>query len=212
MFHNKALAKCKFSISKKPPKFTIIPIFLGITTKSSVDIVIIRPIRIKQSDSDSFPMKIELKKSLKLSCDTMIDPQILDTISIQWFKDDQKLNNNLNKSEIFIDSVDQTDGGIYKCEVKSSLDFLDSVKSTWIVEISQFPKIIPTFPHQLVLLNGQTKGIQCIGKLIHSSEIRGLRSMKCSSETLQNLLYIMYKKTHVVFFCFSFRATLLFAL
>ena len=149
----------------KKPKFTIIPIFLGITTKSSVDIVIIRPIRIKQSDSDSFPMKIELKKSLKLSCDTMIDPQILDTISIQWFKDDQKLNNNLNKSEIFIDSVDQTDGGIYKCEVKSSLDFLDSVKSTWTVEISQFPKIVPTFPHQLVLLNGQTKGIQCIGKL-----------------------------------------------
>ena len=28
-----------------------------------------------------------------------------------------------------------------------------------------------------------------IGK--HSSEIRGLRSTKCSSETLQNLLYIM---------------------
>ena len=37
----------------------------------------------------------------------------------------------------------------------------------------------------------------------HSSEIRGLRSTKCSSETLQNLLYFMYKKTHVVVF-FSF--------
>ena len=33
----------------------------------------------------------------------------------------------------------------------------------------------------------------------HSSEIRGLHLTKCSSETLQNLLYFMYKKTHVVF-------------
>ena len=38
----------------------------------------------------------------------------------------------------------------------------------------------------------------------HSSEIRGLRSTKCSSATLQNLLYFMYKKTHVVFFVFHF--------
>ena len=40
--------------------------------------------------------------------------------------------------------------------------------------------------------------------LAHSSEIRGLYSTKCSSETLQNLLYFMYKKTHVVFFVFHF--------
>ena len=30
---------------------------------------------------------------------------------------------------------------------------------------------------------------------IHSSEITGLRSTKCSSRTLQNLLFFMYKKT-----------------
>ena len=36
--------------------------------------------------------------------------------------------------------------------------------------------------------------------LLHSSEIRGLRSTNCYSETLQNLLYFMYKKTHVGFF------------
>ena len=36
----------------------------------------------------------------------------------------------------------------------------------------------------------------------HFSEIRGLCSTKCSSETLQNLLYLMYKKTHAVFFSF----------
>ena len=46
----------------------------------------------------------------------------------------------------------------------------------------------------------------------HSSEIRGLCSTKCSSKTLQNLLYFMYDKAHVVFFPFSFRATLLFPL
>ena len=38
----------------------------------------------------------------------------------------------------------------------------------------------------------------------HSSEKRGLRSTKCSSEALQNFLYFMYKKTHVVFFIFYF--------
>ena len=38
----------------------------------------------------------------------------------------------------------------------------------------------------------------------HSSWIRGLSSTKCFSETLQNLLYFMYKKTHVVFFVFHF--------
>ena len=41
-------------------------------------------------------------------------------------------------------------------------------------------------------------------RCIQSSEIRGLRSTKCSSETLQNLLYFMYKKTSVVFSIFHF--------
>ena len=44
------------------------------------------------------------------------------------------------------------------------------------------------------------------------SEIRGLRSTKCSSETLQNLLYFMYKKTHVVFFFFHFVQLYIFTL
>ena len=39
---------------------------------------------------------------------------------------------------------------------------------------------------------------------VHSSEIRGLRLMKLPSEMLQNLLYFMYKKTHVVLFVFHF--------
>ena len=38
----------------------------------------------------------------------------------------------------------------------------------------------------------------------HSSEIRGLCSTKCSSETIKNLLHFMYKKIHVVFFVFHF--------
>ena len=50
------------------------------------------------------------------------------------------------------------------------------------------------------------------GKMYYYLEIRGLRSTKCSNETLQNLLYFMYEKTHVFFFCFSFRATLYFYL
>ena len=48
--------------------------------------------------------------------------------------------------------------------------------------------------------------------LPHSSEIRGLCSTKCSSETLQNLLYFMYKKTHVVFFVFHFMQLYIFTL
>ena len=51
-----------------------------------------------------------------------------------------------------------------------------------------------------------------MASLLHSSEIRGLRSTKCYSEMLQNLLYFMHKKTHVVLFRFSFRATLYFNL
>ena len=46
----------------------------------------------------------------------------------------------------------------------------------------------------------------------HSSEIRGLRLTKSSSETLQNLLYFMYKKTHVVFFVFHFVQLYIFTL
>ena len=47
-----------------------------------------------------------------------------------------------------------------------------------------------------------------------NSEIRGLCSTKCSSETLQNLLYFMYKKrkTHVVFFVFHFVQLYIFTL
>ena len=33
---------------------------------------------------------------------------------------------------------------------------------------------------------------------VHSSKIKGLRSTKCSSEMLQNLLNFMHKKPHVV--------------
>ena len=55
---------------------------------------------------------------------------------------------------------------------------------------------------------GNSKNNYCIsgnGMPYHSSKIRGLRSTKCSSETLQNLLCFMYiNKTHVVFFIFHF--------
>ena len=47
---------------------------------------------------------------------------------------------------------------------------------------------------------------------VHSSEIRGLRSTKCSSVSLQNLLYFMYKKTHVVLFVFHFVQLYIFTL
>ena len=46
----------------------------------------------------------------------------------------------------------------------------------------------------------------------HSSELRGLCSTKSSSEMLQNLLYFMYKKTHVVFFVFNFMQLYIFTL
>ena len=46
----------------------------------------------------------------------------------------------------------------------------------------------------------------------HSSEKRGLRSMKYASKMLQNLLYFMYKKTHVVFFVYHFVQPYIFTL
>ena len=46
----------------------------------------------------------------------------------------------------------------------------------------------------------------------HSSEIRGLCLMKCSCETLQNLLYFWNTKTTLFFFIYNFMLTLLFSL
>ena len=48
--------------------------------------------------------------------------------------------------------------------------------------------------------------------IYHSSEIKDSRSTKCCSKTLQNLLYFMYKKTHVVFFVFHFMQLYVFTL
>ena len=47
---------------------------------------------------------------------------------------------------------------------------------------------------------------------LHTSEKRGLCLTKCSSETLQNLPYFRNTKIHIVFFRFSFCATLFFPL
>ena len=49
-------------------------------------------------------------------------------------------------------------------------------------------------------------------RIEYSSKFQSLCSMKCSSETLQNLLYFMYKKTHVVFFVFHFVQLYIFTL
>ena len=46
---------------------------------------------------------------------------------------------------------------------------------------------------------GNSKMMPILPMHNHSPEIRGLCSTKCSSETLQNLLYFMYKKTTLVF-------------
>jgi len=41
--------------------------------------------------------------------------------------------------------------------------------------------------------------------MYHSSERRGLLSLKCSTETIQNfMLDLMYKKTHINLFVFHF--------
>ena len=47
---------------------------------------------------------------------------------------------------------------------------------------------------------------------LHSPEKRGFCKCFCPAKTLQNLLYFYNKETRVVFFHFSFRATLSFLL
>ena len=92
-------------------------------------------------------------------------------------------------------------------------------------ERSSKMKMMLLLPPQLVvaiflvlLRSGKTNGhmellLPClVNTRFHSSEKRGLRSTKCSSETLQNLLYFMYKKTHVVFFVFHFVQLYIFTL
>ena len=85
--------------------------------------------RIKESN-DSL-IEIEPGNSLKLVCDAMIDERILETVTFNWYKNDQKLPNS--KSEFSIDSVDKTDAGSYKCQVSSTLKFLEAVESNWNV-------------------------------------------------------------------------------
>ena len=58
--------------------------------------------------------------------------------------------------------------------------------------------------YELAKTSGEMSQVISYTISVHSSEIRGLRSTKFSSKTLQNLLYFMYKKTHVVFFVFLF--------
>ena len=47
--------------------------------------------------------------------------------------------------------------------------------------------------------SGLKKNIAKKSAKLHSSEIRGLSSTKCSSETLQNLLYFMYLMNALVY-------------
>ena len=69
------------------------------------------------------------------------------------------------------------------------------------LQCCKIEKLIYTFCYADLLL--LTTSLVTARIYLHSSEIRGLCSTKCSSETLHNLLYFMYKKTHVVFFIFS---------
>ena len=69
-----------------------------------------------------------------------------------------------------------------------------------------------TFSYPLNTFIDITKEPLYLSSSTHSSEIRGLRSTKCSSKTLQKLLYFMYKKTHVVFFVFHFVQLYIFTL
>ena len=66
--------------------------------------------------------------------------------------------------------------------------------------------------HRLPKQQAKAPELVIVFFLNHSSEIRGLRSTKCSSETVQNLLYFMYKKTYVVFFVFHFVQLFIFTL
>ena len=105
--------------------------FSGQAVQNSVNIILIQSMRIKEFN-DSL-IKIEPGNSLKLVCDAMIDERILETVTFNWYKNDQKLPNT--KSEFSIDSVDKTDAGSYKCRVSSTLKFLEAVESNWNVSI-----------------------------------------------------------------------------
>ena len=130
---------------------------LGVAVQSSVNIVILQSIRIKEPSDE--PIEVEPEQELKLVCDAMIDERIQDTISFNWYKDEEKLD--IGGPELLIDRVGRNDGGIYKCSVTSSLRILVPVESSWTVQIIQSPKILSTFPHSLILLKGQTRHLNC---------------------------------------------------
>ena len=91
-----------------------------------------------------------------------------------------------------------------KLSNSKSSDEINNNKSSLELSFSlgKLRKLCLTFPMPNLLIEGDMgmrgvlqlsskKKIVCI--VCHSSEIRGLRIMKCSSEMLQNLLYFKYK-------------------
>ena len=88
-------------------------------------------------------------------------------------------------------------------EVRGS-EFLGSFQAYLVTYIYKYMVDLPNLrihPHSILAPTTTTGPPKAFW---HSSEIRGLHSTKCFSKTLQNLLYFMYKKTHVVFFVFHF--------
>ena len=99
---------------------------------------------------------------------------------------------------------------VFIVKVLASLEFSSTSLAKWgfitsmaVKSIGGFIRVNGTITTSFVMLFFCYAGFW-VRFTFHSSEIRGLHSTKCSSETLQNLLYFMYKKTHVVFFFFHF--------
>ena len=108
----------------------------------------------------------------------------------------------LNQPHVFLGSWNRFKKA-YKYE-KSVLSAQNARAIPFLYYKKKQGKFIKSLTKESKKMKVVSKVTSICDKCLHSSEKRGLRSTNCSSKTLQNLLYFMYKKIHVVFFVFHF--------
>ena len=144
---------------------------VGNSVQSHLELVIVQGFRIKEPESRI----IEAEEGLQLTCDAIIDERLMSSVYFEWRKNEEILQ-NFNSSSLSIDQVTKNDAGDYKCILKSTFSFIQSVEEQWTVKIKQAPEIFPSFPSSLPLIEGESVTLKCLTKGIPSPNIEWVKS------------------------------------
>ena len=134
------------------------------TIQSHVNIVIFQPARIKEPEENH--LEVEPPLPLKLSCDAIVDERLIKYIYFEWQKDGETLP--FQNKELYVEKVSKDDSGDYKCSLKSNASILNTVEQEWKIVVKQAPRIAPSFPSIIPLVDGGNLTIKCHGSGIPS--------------------------------------------